>query len=448
VLRLFALSVLVLGPASDPEALLAEGRLGLARDALERRLSAEPDDWRSLNALAITLAQQGLGDQARAAIDRAHRVRPDRAEVVNNLASLALASGDGPRAVRVLGDFLRAHRNEPPEFLVHAFTIALARSSEPGRASRSLAEARQLHEALVARLESSRPGRRLHGVTWLDASLVEARERTSDEAVDRVRELVDARAKLQAQSKQLDVEQRRLGLLVERQQRDPLELDAIERDIAVNTNRLERNAAAIVDAFEQIALPAVPLTINLRLTDGTEMTDDLPTGAPTSLSTGIAVGPRAVIADARTVASARRVELHHADGQVMPAAVRRVDPAGWALLETQSDLASLTWDDALVPGSAEAWTVVESDADAPRVGSIGCELVIDGQGLSLTWADEPPAGMLALARDGALIGLALSDGGSAALIASDGLADVRRVGARKNVPVESVVWLVASWNQD
>jgi hypothetical protein len=444
VISVLMSSILAWIAPADAERMLAEGRLGVARDALEQRIAIEPDDWRTLNALAVTLAQQGLREEALVTIDRAHRVRPDVPEIVNNVASLALASGDGLRAVRVLSDYLRAHRTAPHEFLVHALTIALERSTSEGRSPRSVVEAQRLRAVLIGKLEAARPGERIQGVTWLEASLAESRERASREAVNRVRELLAFRSVLESQHKSAEERRRRLAPRVERQLADPLELDAIDRDIAVTRNRLERNAQAIADAFEQIEVPAVPFAINLRLPDGTELTDAMPTGAPTALTSGVVIGPRAVIADARAVAEARRVELRHADGEVVPAAVRRVDLAGWALLETQRDLASPAWMDRASPGPAEAWAIVSPDADAPMIGSIGCELVMDGEGLSLTFADEPPSGVLALMREEGLIGLVLTADGTTTLIASDHLSEVRRAG-RRDTPPESAVWLVASW---
>jgi len=114
---------------SNPEARLnlgllavADGRTAEAGRLLEEALAAHPGSFEGWNALGMVRARQGDDQQAIAAWNRAHQLRPGDVEVLFNLGLAHAQAGRYREAVEYLEEY--ADRAEPGPQRDHAVATA------------------------------------------------------------------------------------------------------------------------------------------------------------------------------------------------------------------------------------------------------------------------------------------------------------------------------------
>ena len=154
-------------------ALLA-GRHDEARDSFKAALDLEPKNSIALQGLGLAQLHLGEAAAARATLDAALAgvSSPSRALVIN-YASAALQSNMGPRAVKVLRDYLTANAKVVDEPVIDALGICLGQFDDAARRNRLFTDTLNFYDAQVKRLEPSYPGLKRWGIEWQDATKVD-----------------------------------------------------------------------------------------------------------------------------------------------------------------------------------------------------------------------------------------------------------------------------------
>jgi tetratricopeptide (TPR) repeat protein len=140
------------------EYLLAEGKAGEALTAADAAIAASPDLPLFHEVRAAALRASGEPDLARAALDRALELEPERASAIAKLASLAAERGDRKAALRL---YDRANRADPSEseYAWQAIEL-LVSAGEDAEVERRL-DALLLHDAIHTKAVTLRARRLL-----------------------------------------------------------------------------------------------------------------------------------------------------------------------------------------------------------------------------------------------------------------------------------------------
>lgn len=102
------------------QAQMASGDMNAARDAFEKELKSNPNDFESNVRLAVLLKQDGNYDRARELLNRALLVRPKDPGALYQVGATYLAAGDMNRAVSSLEALVK----EYPDFLEPHVSLA------------------------------------------------------------------------------------------------------------------------------------------------------------------------------------------------------------------------------------------------------------------------------------------------------------------------------------
>ena len=154
-------------------ALLAGG-YDEARDSFKAALDLEPKNSMALQGLGLAQLNLGEAAAARTTLDAALAgvSSPSRALVIN-YASAALQSNMGPRAVKVLRDYLTANAKVVDEPVIDALGICLGQFDDAARRNRLFTDTLNFYDAQVKRLEPNYPGLKRWGIEWQDAKKVD-----------------------------------------------------------------------------------------------------------------------------------------------------------------------------------------------------------------------------------------------------------------------------------
>ena len=102
------------------QAQMASGDMEAAREAFEKELTLNPNDFESNVRLAVLLKQDGSYDRARQLLDRALLVRPKDPGALYQVGATYLAAGDMNRALSALESLVKQY----PEFLEPHVSLA------------------------------------------------------------------------------------------------------------------------------------------------------------------------------------------------------------------------------------------------------------------------------------------------------------------------------------
>jgi tetratricopeptide (TPR) repeat protein len=102
------------------QALMASGDMNAARDAFEKELAVNPNDFESNVRLAVLLKQDGNYERAHQLLDRSLLVRPKDPGALYQVGATYLAAGDMNRALSALEALVKQY----PEFLEPHVSLA------------------------------------------------------------------------------------------------------------------------------------------------------------------------------------------------------------------------------------------------------------------------------------------------------------------------------------
>ncbi|HMO26797.1 MAG TPA: hypothetical protein PKB10_11050, partial [Tepidisphaeraceae bacterium] len=248
---------------------LAAGQYAEARDAFLAITAQDPRNATALHGAGIAMLQ--LGDTARALqqLQRAHTLRPtDRAISINYAAAL-IRSRNPMRAVRVLIDVQPAPERPLDEPLLDALQYALSVADENARKNRLFTEGQAAANAMVARLESARPGWKRFGSSWRLAAEVDAIVARNEAKRARVQTLVADGVKAERQLQQLRAEARVIEKRVQHGFDWPGRLDAHMERVRDTERQIERVRQEIEQTEAEIIPPPAPAPLEPVAMDST-----------------------------------------------------------------------------------------------------------------------------------------------------------------------------------
>lgn len=268
-----AMQALAAGQHGDALKILLDLQEAQGRLPINPKLLTD-DQINTQHLLAVTY--MGLGDfqKARVPIDRAANApRGNRTILINRSALDVIHKGNAIRAAVTLADLLR---DQPPEEpLVNLFGMALDRASETVHGKRAVAKLIPDYERINASLESTRPGERRWGTSWLTPAqwrAIEERQRETQRLIDsETRQMENVGSRLNAAVADVKAEERKPYNAQQRAQRDARIRDmwAGVRRIEAQVEQHKRQIKTLQSRAEKPtwSAPIVPVVPDLVLLD-------------------------------------------------------------------------------------------------------------------------------------------------------------------------------------